>query len=117
MANIFQVAFSREKAFEDILAEYGKKRITTFYSDFTIAELVEGPKGVKDTLKRAKADWKHNVEFMAELVIVLNHKIWEHYRTNPLLGELYDTLWRETDNFCRNHFKGKELAFYYNYID
>ena len=117
MATIFQIAFGREKVFENILNEYGKKRHTTFYSDFTIAELVGGQQGVKETLYNVKSSWKDDVQFMAELVIVLNHKIWEHYQTNESLGRLYDKLWRETDEFCRKHFKGEDLSFYYNYID
>lgn len=119
MANIFQilsVASAKEQAFENILNGYGKKRHTTFYSDFSIADFY-GEKAIKDTLKRAKSGWKNNVQYMAELVVVLNHKIWEHYQTNDALGRLYDKLWRETDNFCRKHFKGENLSFYFNYID
>ena len=61
--------------------------------------------------------WKENVDYMSELVVVLNHKIWEHYSHNQILAKVYDKLWRETDDFCRKHFKGEELTKYYNYID
>lgn len=117
MANIFQIAYAKEQMFENILNGYGKKRITTFYSDFTIAELIGGIKGIKDTLNNAKKNWKGNVDYMSELVVVLNHKIWEHYSHNQTLAKVYDKLWRETDDFCRKHFKGEELTKYYNYID
>jgi hypothetical protein len=117
MANIFSIAFSREMNFKNILTSYGKESITTFYSDFTIAELVEGANGVKDTLKRVVKAWKNDVSYMAELVVVLNHKIWEHYETNEPLARVYDKLWRETDDFCREHFKGEDLSYYFNFID
>ena len=117
MFNILNIAFARESAFESFLNENGKKRNTTFYSDFTIAELCDSINGVKDTYKRAIASWKDDVEYMAELVVVLNHKIWEHYEKNELLTRGYDSLWRKAHEYCQNHFKGKDLSFYYNYID
>ena len=113
---ILNKAAVKQANFESIINGYGKKRHTTFYSDFSIADEY-GEKEIVDTLKRAKKNWKNNVQYMAELVVVLNHKIWEYHQTNDKLGCLYDKLWRETDAYCRKHFKGEDLSFYFNYID
>ena len=40
-----------------------------------------------------------------------------HYEQNRELAKVYNDLWMECDNFCREHFKGKELSYYYDYID
>ena len=56
----------------------GYETKTTFYDDFTIADRF-GINAVKDTFKRAFEEWKTNVEYVTELVMVLNHKIWHHY--------------------------------------
>lgn len=113
---ILNKAAAKQAVFENIINGYGKKRHTSFYCDFSIADEY-GEKEIVDTLKRAKKEWKNNVQYMAELVVVLNHKIWEYYQTNENLGRLYDKLWRETDAYCRKHFKGEDLSFYFNYID
>ena len=53
----------------------------------------------KDTYKRAFNEWKYNHVYLTELVMVLNHKIWQWYETNDAIAHLYDTLWREADPF------------------
>lgn len=68
--------------------ELGYKPITTFWQDFSIAEKF-GAASVKDTFKRAFAEWKGDYKYLTELVMVLNHKIWQHYdpekeRQSPL---------------------------------
>lgn len=73
--------------------------------------------GVKDTYKRAFDEWKGNYKFFTELVIVLNHKIWQHYESNRKLAALYDRLWREADEYAMNNFKGEELDYYYRITD
>lgn len=114
--NLFQKAFALERAFESFLRESGKERKTTFYSDFSLAEPF-GLKGIKDTYNRAFKAWKNDVEYMSEFVVVLNHKIWEHHETNNALAKLYDELWRKADDFCREHFKGTDLEYYFDFID
>ena len=82
--------------------EYGYEPITTFWDDFSIAD-VFGASAVKDTYKRAFNEWKTNYKYLTELVMVLNHKIWQHYQKNETLATLYDTLWREEDEgACAN---------------
>jgi hypothetical protein len=57
----------------------GYKPRTTFYEDFSIADHFGGP-AIRDTYSRAFNAWKNNIEYMTELVMVLNWKIWEHYK-------------------------------------
>lgn len=89
---------------------------TTFFNDFTIAD-VFGIEAVKDTYKRAFKEWKDNVEYITELTIVLNHKIWQHCETNEPLARVYDKLWRELDTWCCENLKGKDLEYFYQTTD
>ena len=56
----------------------GYKPLTTFWSDFSTAEQF-GIEAVKGTFKRAFEEWKGDYKFLTELVMVLNHKIWQWY--------------------------------------
>ena len=89
---------------------------TTFKNDFTIADKF-GASAVKDTYKRTFEEWKDNVEYITELVIVLNHKIWEHYETNKELASVYNTLWMELDTWCCSHLKDEDLEYFYRITD
>ena len=97
--------------------EIGYQPKTTFWQDFTIADRF-GEKAVKDTYKRAFNEWKDNYEYLTELVLVLNHKIWEHYeRKEHTLARLYDKLWKDTDAYACKNLKGEELRYYYSTTD
>ena len=96
--------------------EYGYEPITTFWDDFSIAD-VFGASAVKDTYKRAFNEWKTNYKYLTELVMVLNHKIWQHYQKNETLATLYDTLWREAYEWACDNLKGDELSYFYQTTD
>lgn len=96
--------------------EYGYEPITTFWDDFSIADAF-GVGAVKDTYKRAFNEWKTNYKYLTELVMVLNHKIWQHYQKNETLATLYDTLWREADEWACDNLKGDELSYFYQTTD
>lgn len=101
---------------------------TTFYQDFTIADHF-GLDAVKDTYTRAFEEWKTNTEYVSELSLILNWKIWEHYykekdETSPKkkeyedkLATLYDKLWRELDGWCYENLKGDDLNYYFATTD
>ena len=89
--------------------EYGYEPITTFWDDFSIAD-VFGASAVKDTYKRAFNEWKTNYKYLTELVMVLNHKIWQHYQKNETLATLKDKLWRAADEWACDNLKGDELG-------
>lgn len=101
---------------ELMLSEIGYETKTTFWDDFTIAEHF-GMAAINDTFKRAMDAWKTNTEYVTELVLVLNHKIWQHYEKHPQLAELYDQLWRKCDSWCADNLKGEDLQYYYQTLD
>ncbi len=90
---------------------------TTFWQDFSIADRF-GSKAIKDTYKRAFDGWKNNTEYVTELVIVLNWKIWHHWENgNHELAKIYDELWRKAENWCYKNLKGDDLDYFIKTID
>ena len=100
-----------------IMAEnIGYKPKTTFWSDFSIADRF-GVAAVKDTYRRAFREWRGNYVYLTELVMVRNHKIWQHYKTNEPLARVYNDLWISAEEYARIHLKGKELEYYWSTTD
>jgi len=89
---------------------------TTFWEDFSIADRF-GENAIKDTFKRAFNEWKGNHIYLTELVIVLNHKIWQHYEKDDDYARLYNDLWEYADNYACTHLRGDELSFFYQITD
>lgn len=89
---------------------------TTFWMDFSIADRF-GLSAVHDTYSRAFKEWRDNYIYLTELVLVLNHKIWQHYQTNEALARLYDKLWRDAAAWACKHLKGEEAEYYYRTLD
>lgn len=97
--------------------ELGYTPRTTFWEDFSIADHF-GVKTIKDTYKRAFNEWKTDYVYLTELVMVLNHKIWEHYqRGNEEFANLYDDLWEEADAWAMDNLTGDELSYFINVLD
>lgn len=96
--------------------ENGYELTTTFWEDFTIADMF-GVAAIEDTFKRAFNEWKSNHIYLTELVIVLNHKIWQHYNRNDKYAELYNELWEKADAYACDNLKGEELSFFYRITD
>ena len=115
-----------EKNFEANLRE-DYERKTTYTSDFSIAEWcvpVEGMSAIASTLRGALTNWRDDVEFFAEIIIVLNMKSWEHAaRQNNQYGKMYSDLyymvrelyfdWFDDEN--KQH--DKAMQYYYDYVD
>jgi len=89
---------------------------TTFYEDFSIADNF-GVLAIRDTYCRAFNAWQNNIEYMTELVMVLNWKIWEHHRSNYMIAGMYADLWREADQWVVDHFDGDDLKYYIRTTD
>lgn len=101
----------------DIEATTGYKLKTTFWDDFSIADKF-GINAIKDTYKRAFAEWKTNYVYLTELVLVLNHKAWEHYTNgNESFAQLYNELWQNCNIYAHHNLKGEELSYFYTTTD
>ena len=93
----------------------GYEPITTFWSDFTIADAF-GVDAVEDTFNRAFAEWKSDYKYLTELTLVLNHKMWQHENIE-VLYELYRSLWYIADDYALNNLKGDELTYFLRVLD
>lgn len=89
---------------------------TTFWDDFTIAENF-GKNAILDTYKRVFEEWKDDYIYLTELVMVLNHKIWQWYERNELVARIYNDLWEKTNEYAWNTLKGDELTYFYRTTD
>ena len=90
---------------------------TTFWQDFSIAEIF-GVSAIKDTYKRAFRSWKSNYLYLTELVMVLNHKQWEHHQNrHKEYAEVYKELWEKADLYACENLKGEELSYFYRTTD
>ena len=89
---------------------------TTFMQDFTIADKF-GAEAIKDTYKNAFEGWHDNVEYVTELTIVLNWKIWEWYEKDEKIAKLYNSLWERVDGWCLENLKGDDLSYFVRTTD
>ena len=90
---------------------------TTFYQDFSIADAF-GVSAIKDTFKRGlEACQELGYIYLTEFVMVLNWKIWEHYRTNNTFGRTYNDLWMKASEIAQTTLQGDELMYYYRTTD
>ena len=62
-------------------------------------------------------EWKENYKYLTELVLVLNHKIWQYYETRPEIATLYNTLWAQASQYAMEYLKDDELSYYYDVTD
>lgn len=99
------------------ILDNGYEMKTTFWQDFTIADAF-GAEAVRDTYNRSFRDWKNDVEYVTELVLVLNWKCWQHYeKENIGLSKLYSDLYYKSHDWCLDHLKGKDLEYYIKTTD
>lgn len=98
------------------MQENGYELQTTFWDDFSIADRF-GLSAIQDTFNRAFEEWKNNYKYLTELVLVLNHKIWQYHETRPDMAILYNTLWTQTDLYAEENLKDDELSYFYEVTD
>lgn len=94
---------------------------TTFWLDFDIAERF-GCTAINDTAKRAYQEWKNDVKYLTELIMVINHKCWDHYRAgNRKLSEYYSDLYYEyydkALHYLDNNGKKEDLVYFIQTLD
>lgn len=99
------------------LQEFGYECMTTFWDDFSIADHF-GDLAVKDTFRRSMRDFGKDYKYLTELVIVLNHKCWQHYNQgHESLSRLYHDLYFEAKDYADEHLQGEEYEYYYSITD
>lgn len=98
------------------MAENGYKTQTTFWEDFSIADRF-GMAAIQDTYNRAFDEWKDNITYLTELVMVLNHKIFAWYKKNQNVASLYNNLWEQADQWAIENLKGSDLEYYERALD
>lgn len=72
---------------------------------------------IKDTFNRAFVEWRNNYRYLTDLVIQLNHKIWQWYEIDTEVAEMYNELWEQADNYACNHLKENELEYFFKITD
>ena len=89
---------------------------STFWEEFSIAEDY-GAEGVKEHYDLVFEQWKDNLKFLTELVLVLNIKIFIWYGVDDSIGKMYDQRWKETDGYALETLKGDDLHYYLSTLD
>lgn len=93
------------------------ERETTFRNDFTIADHF-GTDAIKDTYKRAFKEWRNDLMYVTELVVVLNWKIRQHHEGHHnKMAQLYQDLRESTHERCLKNLKDKDLQYYLDKTD
>ena len=102
----------------NVQEELGYTPITTFWEDFSMAESF-GATAIRDTFNRAFKEWRTNYKYLTEFVMVLNHKIWQHYKPNSdsPLAALYNDLYLTADTWAMDNLKDEELDYYIRTLD
>lgn len=105
--------------------QIGYEPKTTFWDDFSIADRFD-PEAIADTFRRAFTEWRHDVEHIAELVLVLNHKGHWYYQASKQydddeelyqMSQLYFALFRKLDDWANENFTGDDADYYFNVTD
>ena len=94
----------------------GYTQKTTFWQDFSIADMF-GVLAIKDTYKRAFNEWKNDVIYVTELVMVLNWKSWQYEKTNPAYSKLYADLFYKARDWCYSNLEGDDLTYFFRTTD
>ena len=97
-------------------ADIGYETKTTFWDDFSIADRF-GADAIQDTFDRAFSEWKDDCEYLTELVMVLNWKIWQWYEKNGAIGRLYNDLWEKADEYALDNLEGDDLSYFLSTTD
>lgn len=123
--NVFTYAAASERIFEKNLNEVAcRERKTTFYSDLAIAEWFEPEErgAIVDTCQRVLLNWINDCKYIAEFILCVNYKAWEHHeRNNVGLAKLYATLYEQIADIVYDYYEANdmedEVSYIYRYLD
>ncbi|MCI9080040.1 MAG: hypothetical protein HFH68_14200 [Lachnospiraceae bacterium] len=71
-----------------------------------------GLEAIEDTYASAFSEWKFHYKYPTEFVMVLNWKLWEHYKSNAPYAELYGRLFSEASDYAEKNLKGAKLEYF-----
>ncbi len=122
---VVEYAAMEQEMFKGVINKLsGYQTQTTFFSDFSIAEFTEcymnGKGAIRKTFDKSVKKWIKNTVYGTELVLVLNHKCWEHHeRKNNELRELYRGLFYEAqDAYCEANKDNEDaMSYFYEVTD
>lgn len=101
---------------DTVEAQTGYRPFTTFFDDFSIADNF-GLDAIKDTYNKAFNEWKNDYKYLTEFVMVLNWKIWQHYKSKASYAALYTKLYDEAKGYALENLKDEELQYFYRVTD
>lgn len=117
--NIFEYGATSMYNMEKQLAENGHERKTTFMADLSYAEWFNKEK-VVETVQNAIGLYKDNEVWMAELVLCVNWKAWEHAaRNNNQWGISYSELYEMVRDLVYDYYEDNEekVSYVWHYLD
>lgn len=97
--------------------ENGYKTFTTFWDDFSEADLF-GPYAVESNFNRIFNERKHDYKYLTELTLILNLKMQKWYdEENEEMYDIYNICWSKCDKYCCDNLRGKELKYFLSVVD
>ena len=105
--------------YEQFLAQFTDWRPTTLYwQRFSIAEKF-GKEEILLVYAEVFKEAENNYKLLTELVMILNHKTWEHseYIRNSSFSSLYSDLYYQTKEYAENTLKEDELQYFIDVLD
>lgn len=89
---------------------------STFWEEFSIAEN-HGGDAVREHYDLVFPQWKDNIKFLTELVLVLNLKLFIWFKVDDDLGKMYEDLYVDTDAYALSTLEGEDLGYYLHTLD
>lgn len=117
--NVFQYSATSEYNMERQLSKCGKERKTTFMGDLSRGEWF-GMKGALDTVKNAVSSWKDDEVYMAEFVLCVNWKAWEHdARGNANWVRFWSFVFEHVRDLMYDYYSGddEKTRYLWEYLD
>lgn len=118
--DVLTYSATSEYYMERQLSDLGKgKRQTTFMKDFSIGEWF-GLNNLFDTILKSVVNWRESEKYMAELVLCLNWKAWEHdARQKAGWRDLYSFLFEEIRDLMYDYYEGddKKTEYLWSFLD
>ena len=106
-------AVRQQKLFKEYLEYSGvTDHISLVCKDFTMAELLHGEEGVRNEFTLAVKMYFDNINYFAQLVLLLYLKLKEHFdKCNYGLAITYQSLYEKAYRMMRENFDDKDVYY------